>query len=273
MRYRPLTCVCFLVIAILASLVSPAVAQVQQPDPQNPPEEKVIANFEANDNTIDEVVATLQKDDPNVKIILVHSRTGAKAPTDSSLRVRLLLKNVTAGDVLQVISRAYPVVALDGVAGHTRELIYVVRVQDAVVSPTARQVVQVYNLAPMVKTWLQLNEPDLKPADDKDALKKALDDILSLIQAALAQTHEPTEAVIQVHPPTQTLIFRGTATQQSAVEQAVNALRPTRLEFGSAESQIAQLKARIDAQAQELDRLRAKAAPSGNSGSKSSGKP
>jgi hypothetical protein len=271
MRSRPLICICF-----LACLISPAFAQVEQPTAiPSRPEEKVIPSFEANDNTIDEVVAMLRKDDPNVQIVLVHSSplpgTGVKRSTEGSPRLRLLLKNVTTADVLNVVSRAYPNIALDGIGGATQEMIYILRVRDTSAGSDTRQVVQVYNLAPMVKAWQQLN--DAKPGDDQNALKKALDDILSLIQAALAQTHEPTEAVIQVHPPTQTLIFRGTPAQQAAVEQAVNALRPPRADSGSAEAQIAQLKAKVDAQAEELARLRDKAAPSGDSGSKSSGKP
>src|SRR5208283_1709994 len=61
---------------------------------------------------------------------------------------------------------------------------------------------------------------------------KALNDILSLVQAALEATGSNQPPLMKVHAPTETLIFRGHPTQLEAVNRTLKALEPTPEEIG-----------------------------------------
>ena len=66
---------------------------------------------------------------------------------------------------------------------------------------------------------------------------KSLNDILSLVQAALEAQGSANNALMKVHEATGTLIFRGNAAQIDVVQRALQALEPT-----SAESERAKLQ-------------------------------
>jgi chromosome segregation ATPase len=56
------------------------------------------------------------------------------------------------------------------------------------------------------------------------AIKTALDHVLSLIKATMAQAGGGAGPLLQVHEETQTLIFKGSSNQRAALEDALTAL-------------------------------------------------
>lgn len=225
-RYLPV--ICCTVIAVAVMICTSAMAQVAPPASTASPERgssKVLPTFQVNDQTLEEVVEMLQKEDPALKVVLVRSPQSLPGLP----RVRLVLKDVVAGDILNVIARAYPDVTLDVFRGQTGETIYVMRVNVLPKGGSGHSItdVYVYNLAPMVRTWAEQNHR-AADGDPQKVLSQALDDIVSLIQAAVSLVDQDQgKPVIQVHASTQTLIFSGVPAQRAAVEQAMNALRPS----------------------------------------------
>jgi hypothetical protein len=88
-----------------------------------------------------------------------------------------------------------------------------------------RSGVKVYRLSNALGSVLN-NQGITMPGDPKARVpveKAAMDQVLSLIKAALAQAGGGGP-VLQVHEETQTLIFKGSADQRAAVEDALSAL-------------------------------------------------
>ncbi len=57
-----------------------------------------------------------------------------------------------------------------------------------------------------------------------------MNNILSLVQAALEAQGSTTNVLMKVHEATETLIFRGNLEQTEAVQQVLAALEPTKME-------------------------------------------
>jgi chromosome segregation ATPase len=84
-------------------------------------------------------------------------------------------------------------------------------------------------LTTVVGALAQSTHPDLSAKDRPAAEKEALDQVLSLLKAALSQVGQGganAAPVLQVHPETQTLIFKGSPEQRDAVEDVLAALTP-----------------------------------------------
>jgi hypothetical protein len=62
---------------------------------------------------------------------------------------------------------------------------------------------------------------------DGDHDKQAMNDVLSLIQAALDETDSPVKPQMKIHAPTQTLICKITSEQAEVVQQVLASLKPT----------------------------------------------
>ena len=93
---------------------------------------------------------------------------------------------------------------------------------------------QVYRLSPLI------------PAGAADR-KASLNDILSLVQAALEAQGSASNVLMKVHEGTGTLIFRGNAAQTEVVERALKALAPT-----TAESDRAKLEEHLQAERERM---------------------
>jgi hypothetical protein len=160
MSLRHFLCACIAACWAAVALVSPCGAQVAPPPTTLPAGEsggKVLPEFKA-DGPRDGVVGSLQQDDPNLRVVLVRDPRAVDMP-----RVQLLLKNVTAADVLNVIVNAYPDVTMNRIQGSTGGMIYVMRVR-----PTSSRMVNgtfsagetgvhVYNLTVLVQAWIDAN--------------------------------------------------------------------------------------------------------------------
>jgi hypothetical protein len=115
--------------------------------------------------------------------------------------------------------------------------------------------------AEMAKALAAAREADAKMQ------KESLADVLSLCKAAIEQVSNGAKASLQVHEPTQTLIFKGTPEQEAALEDVLNALDPNRGHADRAvvrghDESIAEATAAVKAQLQqahqhELDELKA----------------
>jgi hypothetical protein len=167
------------------------------------------------------------------------------APPDYPTFDNLSLKNVTLGQFLDMLRTSYPGVYVQRIYGRIDPL-YVIQIgpmpgtkpPDAIAND-ASPTVKVYSLQGIVSAL----------ADSGDS-KKALNDVLSLLQAALDQQGGKDQAVLKVHEPTMMLIFKGSPAQMAVLEQALSAMEPSvdaatarlKLEFASEMTKVAKLR-------------------------------
>jgi hypothetical protein len=99
---------------------------------------------------------------------------------------------------------------------------------------------------PVVKVF-RLNEVIANFKSETDP-KKATDDILSLVQAAMdASGGDPKDQpTLKLHQPTQTLIFKGSPEKLAVLEQVLEALRPRESD------ETAKLKSKVEKLEQQL---------------------
>ena len=131
------------------------------------------------------------------------------------------LKNIDLNQFLDVLSQALPQLSVDGVQGEKGPVCLMKIGAQAGAQPPR---LQVYRLTPLI--------PDT--ADRK----AYLNDILSLVQAALEAQGSASNVLMKVHEQTGTLIFRGNAAQTDVVEHALKALEPTNTESQRAKLQL-----------------------------------
>jgi hypothetical protein len=86
---------------------------------------------------------------------------------------------------------------------------------------TQPSVVRVFGLAELI-AYRSIAIEGVEKREDRD--KQASNEILSMIQAALDVSGDPTVPVMKLHGPTKTLIFKGTDAQAQIVESAIKAL-------------------------------------------------
>jgi hypothetical protein len=174
----------------------------------------------------------------------------------------LQLKNVTTASVLQLLAEAYPQVSLDetGVdAGGSQ--IWMIRVGP---DPRVPEPTQDDGPPPPVTTVHRLREiVDGLSADKADAAarKKALDGVMSVVQAALEtqqaavggeRTQRRADAVrLSLHEATETLVFKGPHDAAELVGETLTTLLPTKREVDARNVN------ELDALRRENERLRA----------------
>ena len=180
----------------------------------------------------------------------------------------MTLKNVTVGQLLELIKTSFAGVEISRIDGPTAPL-YLIRILPREGVPTQAQAAQAAAMkaaqpnqaglagqfnpnpivpgfdpasggpdAPQVKVY-RLDDivRSLTTAEsDPASRKKALDDVLSLIQAALDQTGGSDSVVLKVHEPTQTIIFKGSYRKMLVLEQVLETLRPKPNEPGTVEA-------------------------------------
>jgi hypothetical protein len=142
--------------------------------------------------------------------------------------------------VLEVLTNAFqdievsPVPQNNGTPGADSRPVYVIKVHasDRAKAATGEAVpggVKVYRLTNVVGALAQSTHPDIAAKDRPAAEKEALDQVLSLVKAAVTQVGQGganAAPLLQVHPETQTLIFKGSSEQRDAVEDVLGALAP-----------------------------------------------
>jgi hypothetical protein len=177
----------------------------------------------------------------------------------------MTLKNVTVGQLLELVRSSYPGVDITRIDGPNSPL-YVVTIRAARGVPTqssaqqaaqvaAQQAAQLASQAslfgqngaaaaiapqsdvPLVHVY-RLNDivQSLASQTGSNDTKKAMEDILSLIQAALDQAGGNDGTVsLKVHEPTQTIVFKGSPRKMVVLEQVLETLRPRPGDPGTSE--------------------------------------
>jgi hypothetical protein len=178
---------------------------------------------------------------------------------DYPMMPQMTLKNVTVGQFLELLRTSFPGVTVTRIdnKGPAGAPLYVVRVISeqrgsfgmppgaggfpgmpggvggipTPVAPAIRPIVKVYRLTEIV-------------ANLNGDPKKSMDDVLSLLQAALDQTDKHgDQPLLKLHQPTQTLVFKGMPDQQEVLEQVLDSLRPKESDkLAEARNQMQQMK-------------------------------
>lgn len=229
-------------LALLAGSTLPVRAADPAPSAPNPASapgggasQRPISEINFTAVSADDVMGFLRDVVPGFQAVIVRD---PDVPAGEP-QVTLNLKNVTLDQFIAVLSQAYPSLEWSTAPGTT---IHVVRVHAA--SGLTGSKLHVYSLAPLVSNLAHPTpqqpgpQPGIVPGgpaapapatDDpekqlQEMRKRALNNVLSVIKAALAQVPDGDSAVLQVHEETETLIFKGTASQEEAVEQVLQAL-------------------------------------------------
>jgi hypothetical protein len=198
--------------------------------------DRVVPEVAFEDQRLDDVIDYLTDLEPRFKALVIRD---PDVPRDYP-QVRLKLKKVPLGQILEVLTNAFPdievspVQANNGPQGADARPVYLIKVHssDRAKASTGEVVpggVKVYRLTNVVGALAQVGHPDLSAKDRPAAEKESLDQVLSLMKAALSQVGQGggnPGAVLQVHPETQTLIFKGSSEQRDAVEDVLAALAP-----------------------------------------------
>jgi hypothetical protein len=229
-------------LALLLLLTGPtALLSQERPRPTPPP--AVAATPPTDDNPtlkqisfhgtrLSEAISYLRDSCPRFKVVVVPDPQCADP--DPALP-DIELKNVDLNQFLDVLKQSLPQLSIDGVEGQKGPVCLLKIGAQAGTSPPE---LQVFRLSPLI------------PAG---ADRKAyLNDILSLVQAALEAQGSASNVLMKVHEGTGTLIFRGNAVQTEVLIRALKALEPT---WGESE------RAKLQEHAQaNLDRMQARVA-------------
>jgi hypothetical protein len=220
--------------------------------------DQVLPELSFTDVSLEDLTLFLQDVNPAFKALVVRD---PDAPADFP-QLRMRLKNVTTKVFLDVLMQAYSDLEITKV-GPADQPVYVIKVHAPRNAPAAaaaggRGGVKVYRLSNALGSVLN-NQGIAMPADPKARVpveKAALDHVLSLVKAALAQAGG-TGPVLQVHEETQTLIFKGSVDQRAAVEDALSALG---VNIPPDNSESAALRREVDQWRSRLEEERARAA-------------
>ena len=200
-------------VVTLAFLVGCLLVLAHMPlaDAQTPaaPASNVLPNINIQGGSVEDVIDLLRQQDSTLQIMVARDPDAPSKLPD----IHLKLKNVTAADVLKVLSVAYSDIELVPSNDSPIVVVKVHAIPGAIAPP---QVVRVYSLSVGVQGLKAIN------AYGTD---KALVDAMSLVQAALAQTPQSAAPTLQVHEATMTLIVKATTDQQETVAAAIKALQ------------------------------------------------
>jgi hypothetical protein len=214
--------------------------------------ETLIPELSFQGTQLEDAIDFLQDSIPNFKAMVIRdSGVAAEVPT-----IRMKLKKVSLDQFLELLTTAYPGVEVSPVSG-AGGTVYVIKVHltdqqwrnrhglggiDGLGGggPGAAGVgggggggasqpdvgVRVYALGQYINYVVAARAE--VPKDKAAANKEALNQILSLIKAALAQVGDASapQPVIQVHEETQTLIVKGNTEQHGVLEEALAQLMP-----------------------------------------------
>jgi hypothetical protein len=253
------------ILVVLASKFVSAAPTAETPSPTTTaPADHVLPELNFDHVPLEEAVAFLHDLEPRFNPVIVREPGVAEAYPDLS---NIKLKNITVGQFLEFVQTAYAGIEVKEING-PKGPIHLIRVSRTnqsevfgiapgpVVAATPPPGVQVIRLADVVQAMIDERYPDgLGPADPAEVKKKALSDVLSLLQAALEQIKDPKPAMMKLHDSTQTLLFEGSGKQQEALTAALAALQPVVPARAPArEKEMAQLRADLKRQqAQQQD--------------------
>jgi hypothetical protein len=215
-----------------------------------------------------EVLNFLRDVDPTFQVVLAGPGAQGGGPVIHELK----LKNVSAESVLKLLAQTYPQIAVDTVAGDDQgSPIWTVVVagprpgeggipgvpgvpgfdpggfemmgDPGMPAPAAQPVTIVRRLRESID--------HLAGGDSEEARAKARSAVLSLVQATIETQGGGgnAPAVIKLHEPTDTLVFKGTPFQAQFVDEALDTLLPSK------ENQHAAFQKQAEHYARQLGRL------------------
>lgn len=150
---------------------------------------------------------------PDLHCVII-SGPGTKMPVLPALST----KNLSVGQFMDFLKAAFPGLDIQVIDGPKAPL-YVIHLPntDEVALPDI--MVKIYPLKEIVLSMVGANATE-------DAKKKALNDVLSLLQTAVSDLGDKSQYAMNVHEPTMTLIFKGTPKMTYTLDQAITALEP-----------------------------------------------
>jgi hypothetical protein len=206
---------------------------------------RLLPEVNLQDVGLPDVIGFLRDVDPSFQAVIAYDPGATRGdPKIQELRLR----NVSADAVLQLLAKTYPQISVEAVRDKQGGIIWSVRVMpDNRFFDRGRGggvggfggVPRTANAPTGVTVVHRLREivDDIAAPDAKDGdRKKALDSIVSLVQAALetdaagagAKGGGKTDLLLKVHEGTEALIFHGSQDQANIVVQALDALQPRR---------------------------------------------
>ena len=166
---------------------------------------------------------------PGFQAVIVHDPS---CPDANPMLPNMSLKSLPLSQILEVIGKALPDLKVEKVSSRKGGNVWIFRVHGPAGANDAskdagRPTMMVYRLSHLITA---LDRP------------KALNDVLSLLQAALDASNCKEVPLLKVHAATETLIFKGVPVQQEVVKHTLKALEPTAEEIASS-NQFAQTQA------------------------------
>jgi hypothetical protein len=261
------------IVIVVALVALQALAWAQQParapastQQSGPIDERILPEMKFEGISLDEALKFIHDVAPGFNSVVVRAQG---VDENYPIMPNISLKNVTIGQFLELIQKSYPIQIdrIDGPVGP----IYSIRVQATPESlppgnipagfggvPVAmhaqQAMVRVYPLGDII-TSLVSRQPGGK--SEAERTKAALNDVLSLIQAALEQTEGNDKPILKVHEATQTLLYKGSPDKQAVVEAILGTLQPKQdPKLEEAEQASRQAKTELMRLAETLDNQR-----------------
>ena len=239
----------FVALALLAgpTILFSAEKAKETPKPAPPAADRgnpVLKEVKFHGARLSDVIAYLRQSCPRFKVVLVPD---PQCPDPDPALPDIELKNVELNAFLEVLTKMLPQLTLDAVDSGYGE----VDLLKLAAPPggTGKGVMgggmggmgggmelprtQVYRLSHLIRA----------DAGSQGTRAAAMNDILSLVQAAVEAAGSSKDVLMKVHEATETLIFRGSPTQIEVVERALKALEPT-----NGEKDLAKLREQMQAE-------------------------
>jgi hypothetical protein len=237
--------------------------QLARADSPDPAHTTVMPNIDVSNQPVDKVLDQLRASVPWFHYVIFRQ---PGTPRDEPRLPQMSMDGVTVEQFLKLITDEYPaIVSIRRIDGDKTPL-YEVNIADPskIAGKESESSHDASATQPVMKVFALADLVDSLNVSDNS--KKAMDDILSLVQAALdaSGTDAKNPTVLKVHQPTQTLIFKGTPEKLAVLSQALDALRPKldsetvklRSELEECHHRIERLTADLGQKDDELQRTR-----------------
>lgn len=205
----------------------------------------VLPDITFDNVSLPDALVQLQQKVPGFHSVIVPIQTN---PVDPSTLVlpKFSAKDLTLGQFLDFLQATFVGLQVQVIDGPHAPL-YVIHVQaipGQVVQQPAQEV-RVYSLKDIVLSMLNGDFSE-------KAKKKALDDLLTLMQSAVSRVAEGQSYALSVHEPTMTMLCQGTPKMIATLDQTVSALEPRDAELDMQRQLDAAAKAAQRAQEQVI---------------------
>lgn len=236
-RYFLMTC-----LVLMASF--PALAQSTTKPTTLPIGEMIMPAERFKNATFEQVLSAIRDRAPDFNYTIVRE---PGLPANYPLIEDLGTRNITVDQFLFLIDRIYGIKRepVEGPGG----TLWMFRIEQlggdrggnlVEQAREATRRVQVYRLTEIISGL------SLASADKPDQ-KKVINDVLSLVQAAIKESGNGKDITLQVHEPTQVLMVNGTQAQLSLISKVLDELRPSK------ESLDRKMQQEIESQRQKIN--------------------